>query len=82
MDRLILQSTADGEGLLHLTITLGATAANCPVKVTIEPLALSNGPAMTQEEWAAFVRRTAGSIKDSSFRRHEQGEYETRSEFR
>jgi hypothetical protein len=35
---------------------------------------------MSAEQWAAFIDRTAGSILDPSFRRHDQGEMERRDE--
>jgi antitoxin FitA len=34
--------------------------------------------AMSQAEWEAFIRSTAGSIADPTFVRHPQGEYEQR----
>ena len=37
----------------------------------------SKTPAMTQEEWKQFVMSVAGSIPDPTFRRHDQGTFES-----
>ena len=75
MNRIIVKSRVGGDGVLQLTLPVGAAAANREVQVTVEPV---GPPAMSQEEWRQFVLATAGSITDPTFRRHEQGEYEER----
>ena len=37
-------------------------------------------PKMTPEEWREFVMSVAGSIPDPSFRRHDQGRFESQEE--
>jgi hypothetical protein len=69
------------DGVLHLDVTLGEVEANREVQVTIEPAASPSTPAMTQKDWEEFIRRTAGTITDPTFRRQEQGEYEQREAF-
>ena len=78
MNPLVLNSRSDADGKVHISVDLGAAAANRDVRVTIEPVESRIRPAMTQQDWADFVHRTAGSISDPSFRRHEQGSLETR----
>ena len=78
MNPLVLESKSDADGKVHISVDLGAAAANRDVRVTIEPVDTRPRAAMTQQEWAEFVHRTAGSISDPSFRRHEQGALETR----
>lgn len=74
MGTVVVNSRADANGVLHLVLPLGSVAAGQELQVTIAPVK----PAMTQEEWRAWVQRTAGSITDPSFQRHDQGEYEIR----
>ena len=81
MERMVVRSKVGADGILHLHVPVGTPDANREVEVTIEPLPQSSGRLMTQEQWADFVRKTAGSITDSTFQRHEQGEYERREAF-
>lgn len=76
MNPLVITSKVGADGVLHLNVPVGAARANQEVKVTIE----AAPPRMTQQEWHAFVVRTAGIITDPTFCRHEQGAYEKRDE--
>lgn len=76
MNPIVLTSKVGHDGVLHLTLPLGAAEANHEVNVTIEPVR----PEMSQEEWRKHVLATAGSIPDPTFMRHDQGDYEERSE--
>lgn len=40
-------------------------------------MSLRTKPEMTQEEWKQFVTSVAGSIPDPTFRRHDQGTFES-----
>lgn len=71
MNRIVLKSTVNSDGTLHLE--LGANAANQEVQVIVEPAP----PTMTDEEWRAFILSTAGSWQ-GQFERPDQGEYEQR----
>lgn len=74
MNRIVVNSTIDGEGVLHLDLVVGKAQANKPVQVTVEP-APSNS--MTPEEWRQFILSTAGKWQ-GDFERPEQGEVEER----
>ena len=79
MDRMVLHSRVGSDGVLHISVPIGQEEADRDVQVTIDPVRVGP-PVMTQEEWRDFVLKTAGSITDPSFVRHEQGEYERREE--
>lgn len=71
MTSIMVKSKVDARGTLNLSIPLGTAEANREVRVIVEPL---NQP-MSDEQWQQFVRETAGSISDPTFRRHPQGEF-------
>jgi hypothetical protein len=75
MSRIVLKAKVGGDGILHLALSIGKTEADKEVQVTVESVPK---PPMSQEEWQAFVKRTAGCIADPQFRRWDQGEYEKR----
>jgi hypothetical protein len=76
-----LQSRVGPDGVLVLSVPVGAELANQEVHITIDasPPVVAK-PKMTHEQWVEWVRQTAGSIDDPTFIRHEQGEYEKRDE--
>lgn len=74
MGTVVVYSRADANGVLHLDLPLGATAAGQEWKVTIERVPRT----MTREEWIDWVDKTAGCITDPSFVRHPQCEHEVR----
>ena len=76
MTSIEVKSKVDASGVLNLSIPLGAAEANREVRVTVEPL----DDVMSDEQWKDFVQETAGSISDSTFQRHPQGEFERRDE--
>jgi hypothetical protein len=76
MSRIVVKSKVGSDGVLQLTLPLGAAEADREVQVTVEPI---KNP-MTQEEWRQWVLSMAGSIPDPTFLRHDQGEYEQREE--
>jgi hypothetical protein len=78
MNRIVLKSKVGADGVLRLTLPIGAEEANQEVQVTVEPAAARRP--MTREEWENFILSTAGSITDPTFTRHEQGEYERRED--
>jgi hypothetical protein len=79
MTRIELTSRVGPDGVLTLKLPLGPEEANSEVVVTVRT---ANGKGLAlpkdQKAWEEFVRTTAGSIDDPTFRRHEQGEYEQR----
>lgn len=74
MTRIVLKSKVGSDGVLHLNLPVGMTAADQEVQVTVEPAPPSS---MTPEEWRQFVLSTAGKWQ-GDFERPPQGEYETR----
>jgi hypothetical protein len=74
MNRMVLKSIVDSDGVLHLDVPLGTDAANTEVQITLEPVPAT---AMTQEEWRSFILSTAGAWQ-GEFERPPQGEYEQR----
>ncbi len=77
MTRMVVNSKVGPDGILRVTVPLGADEANREVQVTIEATAAA-AQRMTQEQWRQFILSTAGSITDPTFVRHPQGEYEER----
>lgn len=75
MTRTVIRSKLGKDGVLHLDVPFGISEASRDVEVTVEPVMTQ--PQMTQEEWAAFINRTAGTWQ-GEFTRPEQGEFETR----
>ncbi len=73
MNRAVIRSKVDADGVLRVAVPVGLVEAGRRVQVTIGPVAAS---AMSQEEWEAFIRSTSGSISDPTFVRHPQGEQE------
>jgi hypothetical protein len=78
LDPITVNSTVGADGVLRVTVPIGASDANREVRVTIEPA--SPAARMTQDEWRQFVLSTAGSVTDPTFVRHPQGEFERREE--
>lgn len=78
MTRTVLKSRVGADGVLLVSVPLGAADANREVTVTIEPATPT--PSLTQDQWQDWVMKTAGCITDPAFRRHEQGDYEQREE--
>jgi len=74
MNRVIVKTRIDADGVLRVTIPLTPEDANREVEVTIEP---TGPPPMTQEEWRQFIMSTAGTWQ-GEFERPEQGEFEER----
>jgi hypothetical protein len=77
MIRMVVKSRVGEDGVFHVDVPLGQAEANREVQLTIESTAAEP---MTQEEWREFIASIAGSVTDSTFQRHEQGDYETREE--
>ena len=76
MTSIEVKSKVDANGVLNLSIPIGRADANQEVRVVVEPLE----NVLSREQWRQFVRTTAGSIADSTFQRHPQGEFEQREE--
>jgi hypothetical protein len=70
MKRRVVTSKVGSDGVLHLTLPLGAEEADKEVLITVD-LATPK-KVMTQEEWEAWVDSMAGSIPDPTFERPPQ----------
>jgi hypothetical protein len=74
---------AGRDGVLHLEIPVGAPDAEFEVVVVLQPSPPVPGSATPEDlGWPPhYFEQTAGSIQDPTFRRHHQGEFETRPGF-
>lgn len=79
MKTLHFRSRSGADGLLKLTVPVGTPDSELDVVVVLSPVPLG-GAGLTQAEWSDAIARSAGSVADASFQRHEQGEYEKRDE--
>ncbi len=73
MSVLNITSRTDESGEVHLSLGV----PNSPVNITVEIPEVAEKP-KTRDEWEAFVKSTAGCIRDPAFRRHPQGDYPIR----
>jgi hypothetical protein len=71
---MVVKSTLNSDGILHLALPMGVEEANKEVQVTVEPA--PRAP-MSQEEWQKLVLSTGGKWQ-GQFERPEQGAYEQR----
>jgi hypothetical protein len=74
MTRIVVTSKVGPDGVLHLTLPLGAADAGQDVRVTVEPVAPLS---LATEEWRRAVLATAGRWQ-GAFERPPQGDYEER----
>jgi hypothetical protein len=75
MNRIVVERRVSGDGVLELTLPLGADEAGRDVLVTIEPVGLNRE--MTLDDWRAGVLATAGGWQ-GEFERPPQGKLEER----
>jgi len=57
MNRIVVKSKVDSNGILQLTLPVGLADANRDVQVTVESVGAAS---MSQEEWRRHVLETAG----------------------
>jgi hypothetical protein len=74
MNLVQVMSTVGSDGVLRLEVPLHKDEAGHEVRVTVARVPTK----MTQEEWRAFIERTAGTWQ-GDFERPPQGEYEQRN---
>jgi hypothetical protein len=75
MNRIVVKSKVNSDGVLNLSVPLGVEEADQEVKVTVERSDAKKP--MTQDEWRAWVDSMAGTWQ-GGFVRSPQGEYEER----
>jgi hypothetical protein len=79
----VLTTRVGADGVLTLTVPLGADDANQPVRVTVERVEQKAGPSTstrTREEWLHFIEATAGQWQ-GDLERPPQGDYERRNDW-
>jgi hypothetical protein len=78
--KTIVTTRVGADGILMLSVPLGASDANKAVRVTVETVEEASVvlPPTDREAWLRFLERTAGSITDPTFERPAQGDYEER----
>jgi hypothetical protein len=71
------------DGIVHLDIPVGVPNSEFDIVVILQPKTPETEPeAPASLGWPPeYFEETAGSIDDPTFRRHNQGEFETRLEF-
>jgi hypothetical protein len=74
MNRIVLKSKVDSNGILQLTVPVGPADAGREVQVTVEPVGPS---ALSADEWRQRLLETAGKWQ-GELERPEQGTYEPR----
>ena len=74
MTTIQTKSHVGSDGLLHLSLPVDVKDMDLDVTVIVHPSIKPLRSFATQEEWERFVKETAGSIDDPTFRRHDQGE--------
>ncbi len=77
MQRLIVKSKVDRDGILRVTLPIGEAEADREVQLTIDPIF---PPSETSKDYLDFLEATAGTWQ-GDFERPQQGEYETRDAF-
>ena len=74
MNRIVVRSRLDSNGILQLILPVGIVDANREVQIVVEPI---GPPAQSPDEWRRCVLETAGKWQ-GELERPEQGEYEQR----
>jgi hypothetical protein len=74
VNRIVLKSRVGSNGILQLTLPMGAADADREVQITVEPVGPSTQSA---DEWRRCILETAGKWQ-GEFERPPQGEYEQR----
>ena len=73
MGRIVVTSRVGADGVLQLSVPVGAADAGREVSVTVEPV----GPPPSADEWRRRVMETAGKWQ-GPLERPGPGEYESR----
>jgi hypothetical protein len=75
MNRIVVEQHVGEDGLLKMTVPLGADQAGRQVRVTIEPVCAEKE--ITPEQWRSGIMATAGGWQ-GEFERPPQGKLEER----
>jgi hypothetical protein len=75
MKTMQVRSHVGADGMWELKLPSGLSETDVDVVVVMSPVAPSGWKSEAErQEWQDFVKRTAGSIQDPTFFRHEQNE--------
>ncbi len=74
MDRIVVNSRVGSDGILQVTLPVGAAAADQEVKIIVEPIVSTE---QSTDEWQRCILDTAGKWQ-GELERPDQGEYEQR----
>jgi hypothetical protein len=74
MNRLIIRSRVDADGMLRLNVPVGAADADREMQVTVEPIAST---VEERAKYAAWLESIAGKWQ-GDFERMPQGDFEER----
>lgn len=74
MNRIVVKSRVGSNGILQLTLPVGAADADREVQITVEPV---GPPVLSPDDWRQRILETAGKWQ-GELERPEQGEYEQR----
>jgi hypothetical protein len=77
MNRMILRSRVDSDGVVRINVPVGVSEANREVQLTIEP---TSEPAQEQSDYITWLNRISG-MWQGEFERMPQGELEQREPF-
>ena len=84
MESIVVRSHVGSDGLLKIEVPVHYRDADLDVALVVQPAtggaAAPPARSLSNEDWRAFVTRMAGCIKDPTFVRHDQGQFETREE--
>lgn len=73
MKSIHIKARTGADGMLSLELPCGMAGTEVDVLVVVQPSGLSDlKPVGDPDEWRRRLRKTAGSIQDSSFVRHDQ----------
>lgn len=73
MTQIEIKSRVGADGVLALTVPVGAADANREVIVTMRPAVTP--PTMTRQEWLQFIQETTGAWQGEAFERPDQGRF-------
>jgi hypothetical protein len=62
METIIFRKHVGDDGILKLELPIGETNVDCEISITVRSK-------MSQDEWAAFIEETAGSLADDPIER-------------
>lgn len=82
MTRIEIRSKAEADGVLKVTVPVGAAKANREVKITVESVEQTAAePRLSPEQWRQFIDEKAGCWEGEPLVRPPQGEFDNREQW-